>query len=795
MRSGVKRLALLAVAVALVVAACTQLATAYWTSSGGGSGSASTETLPDGLTPSVSDSGTTVTVTIDQVSVAGLYIGSIGGEYAVTRYPAAGGAGVTPPAGTCSTAVTGAGAQLTCDETSTPRGDWQYTVTPTLFGWSSAESATSATVVIEPDAASGLSATLAPAAEIDLSWSAGPGATGYNVYRRPTLGSYNFAAPLNGGTPVAGTNFTDTTAVDGSSYNYVVRSVVIGSFGQQIESTNSNETAAIVADGTAPTATADNPGAYVRGTINLSGSASDGGSGLASLDLEGEAVGVPPWNSICGSSVSSPINCLSYDTTLIPDGSYEIRTTATDNAGNVGVSPVITPIVVDNTAPTITMNSPGAYMNDGVTLTSTASDATAGVASVQYQYRLNPGGPWLDTCSSTTPPFSCVNTASFTHNTLYDLQAIATDNAGNTATSPVILGVRADNVAPTAVTINDPGSPVRGTISLSGTASDALAGIANVTYQYQLSSGGPWSDACTGVPPSPFTCNFDTTSVGDEVYDLRAVATDNAGNTTTSAEVTNRRIDNTPPAVSLTSPGARIRATVTLNASASDTGGSGVASVTFRRRVNPAGPWTTIATDNTAPYSANFDTTLVTDGTYDLSALATDVAGNTNESIVTVVIDNTRPTATDIQIVDGGGTVGRPETGDTVTYTFSEAMDPNSIFAGWDGSSLTVTLRLTNNGGNDRVRIYDAANVVESTLGQVRTGGNYVGGTRTFTGSTMVMSGNTVVVTLGTPSGGVNTVAGNRTANWYPVVGALDLAGNQMMTTIRAETGAADPNF
>jgi hypothetical protein len=786
---------LLAASIAIVAATCAQLATAHWTSTGTGTGSATTATMPGGIAPSGSPSGTTVTVSIDQISVAGFYIGALGGEYTVTRYPAAGGGGVTPPAGTCSTPVTGPAATLNCTETSTPRGDWVYTVTPVLFGWTSAESPVSSTVIVEPDPASGLGATLAPAAEIDLAWSAGPGATGYNVYRRDTLGSYNFASPVNGGTPVAGTNFTDTTAVDGSSYNYVVRSVVIGSFGQQIESTNSNETAAIVADGTAPTATADNPGAYVRGTINLSGSASDGGSGLASLDLEGRAVGNPTWGSICGSSVSSPINCLNYDTTLIPDDDYEIRVTATDNAGNTGISPVITPIVVDNTAPTITMNSPGTYMNDGVTLTSVASDATAGVASVQYQYRLNPAGPWLDTCSSTTPPFSCVNTASFTHNTLYDLQAIATDNAGNTATSPVILGVRADNVAPTAVTINDPGSPVRGTISLSGTASDALAGIANVTYQYQVSSGGPWSDACTGVPPSPFTCNFDTTTTGDEVYDLRAVATDNAGNTTTSAEVLNRRIDNTPPAVNLTSPGARIRATVTLNATASDTGGSGVASVTFRHRVSPAGPWTTIATDNTAPYSTNFDTTLVTDGTYDLSALATDVAGNTNESIVTVVIDNTRPTASDIQIVNGGGTVGMPDTGDTVTYTFSEAMDPNSILAGWTGSSTTVTLRLSNNGGNDRIRIWDAANTTQTTLGQVRTGGNYVTAARTFTSSTMVMSGNTIIVTLGTPSGAVNTVAGNANARWDPVTGALDLAGNQMMTTARIETGAADPNF
>ena len=36
---------------------------------------------------------------------------------------------------------------------------------------------------------------------LQVAWATVTGATGYNVYRRTSAGSYNFASPLNGGTP------------------------------------------------------------------------------------------------------------------------------------------------------------------------------------------------------------------------------------------------------------------------------------------------------------------------------------------------------------------------------------------------------------------------------------------------------------------------------------------------------------------------------------------------------------------------------------------------------------------
>ena len=80
---------------------------------------------------------------------------------------------------------------------------------------------------------------------------------------------------------------------------------------------------------------------------------------------------------------------------------------------------------------------------------------------------------------------------------------------------------------------------------------------------------------------SPYSVSFDTSGVSDGLYDLRTVATDVAGNTTISALVTNRRVDNTAPTASLDDPGANLRGTVTLTSTASDAG-SGVASRAYR---------------------------------------------------------------------------------------------------------------------------------------------------------------------------------------------------------------------
>ena len=94
---------------------------------------------------------------------------------------------------------------------------------------------------------------------------------------------------------------------------------------------------------------------------------------------------------------------------------------------------------------------------------------------------------------------------------------------------------------------------------------------------------------------------------------------------------------------------------VSVQATASDTGGSGVAGVTVEFRAVGAPSWTALAEDTSAPYAASWNTASLSDGGYELRAGIEDVAGNqTFSAIATVTVDSSAPTVT---LVDPGATL------------------------------------------------------------------------------------------------------------------------------------------
>lgn len=169
------------------------------------------------------------------------------------------------------------------------------------------------------------------------------------------------------------------------------------------------------------------------------------------------------------------------------------------------------------------------------------------------------------------------------------------------------------------------------------TAADLGSGIASVRLQTS-GNGTSWSDACTAVT-APYRCTVVTTGSGDLF--LRAIAVDGVGNSTTSAVVI-ASVDNSPPTVSTVSPGATLSGTVTVSANAADAE-SGIASVVIDYRASLLGPWITLCTDTTLPYSCRFDTTQVADGTtYAFRSTATNEAGGVTVSATTAnsTVDN-----------------------------------------------------------------------------------------------------------------------------------------------------------
>ena len=196
-------------------------------------------------------------------------------------------------------------------------------------------------------------------------------------------------------------------------------------------------------------------------------------------------------------------------------------------------------------------------------------------------------GVWTTISTDVSSPYSVSWDTTAVADGLYDLRVITTDNVGNTFTSALVTNVRVDNTNPTgAITAPAASANVRGNaVTVSSNSLDGGSGVANAQFQRSPAGGGVWTNIGAADTTSPYSVAWDTTAVGDGLYDLRVITTDNAGNTFTSALVTNVRVDNTNPTGSLTAPAsaAIVRGNAVTVSSNSADGGSGVANAQFQR--------------------------------------------------------------------------------------------------------------------------------------------------------------------------------------------------------------------
>lgn len=201
-----------------------------------------------------------------------------------------------------------------------------------------------------------------------------------------------------------------------------------------------------------------------------------------------------------------------------------------------------------------------------------------------------------------------------------------------------------------------------------------------------------------------------------------------------------------------------------------------------------SGSWTVSGT------AYNYRTALLTakstllSQSYSYSLSVSDSAGNGPTTSSPNVTSSNVTLAPSSFLTTNVVTAGKALATDRITFTYSSAPDPESIFPGWNGTSRTVDVKLADGAvysmsslTQDVVGVADSAGNVTS-LGYIVTGGNYVATSKTvsFTGSTIALSGSTYTVTLGTPSLSTDllTDSGSRTAIWYSYATAFDTFGN-----------------
>ncbi|KAA1379861.1 Ig-like domain-containing protein [Aeromicrobium fastidiosum] len=286
------------------------------------------------------------------------------------------------------------------------------------------------------------------------------------------------------------------------------------------------------------------PGDVLSGTATTTTTVTGAAGITPTVRVEYAPTATTTWTTLC-TAATSPFTC-SVNTANLPNGTYDLRSVAVSGSTTY-TSAVVSRVVVDNLAPTVTMTDPGTALKGTKTFTATAADTHSGIAKVVIQS--STGGTWSDLCtitSSATTSYSCsVDTGAQLPNGTYSFRAQATDRAGNATTSAAITGRVVQNTVSTVV-LNAPSTYLRGTVPLTATTT-TNGTISSVRFQRSPAGAGTWTDICTDTT-SPYTCSFTTNGtagVADGTYDLRAVLTDSDGRTTTSTVVTNRIVDNT----------------------------------------------------------------------------------------------------------------------------------------------------------------------------------------------------------------------------------------------------------
>jgi len=271
-----------------------------------------------------------------------------------------------------------------------------------------------------------------------------------------------------------------------------------------------------------------------------------------------------------GSGIASTSGCTSSSVTSDTNSSGTTFTCqATDNAGNTASQSVT--IKRDATAPspaslgTITgSSSPAAcqYINGSAvwyssttnngnacggstsgnfTVPASASDPSPGSGMAQVNYPSISGMTGGGAVTGSGPSFTTTYHWTASGSPASGSGISAVDNAGNS--SGITFTATLDNTAPNTGTITSPSAGnINGTVNLQSTnAADAGSGVGKVAY-YRCTGN---ATTCSGNPPSgtggwtlistatsgpSWTQSWDTTSVANNTYTLKAIITDNVGN-------------------------------------------------------------------------------------------------------------------------------------------------------------------------------------------------------------------------------------------------------------------------
>ncbi len=612
---------------------------------------------------------------------------------------------------------------------------------------------------------------------------------------------------------VNGSDYRATKNADGSfQYNWDSRAAADASYTVTVTAYDylgipSSASVNVTVDNTAPagvSVSGPSEGQVVSGSITATSNA----SGASRVEFYVD-------DTLTSQDTAAPYESASIDTTALADGSHSVTVIAYDDAGNS--TPHTVNIVVDNSAPSVTLQNPSAAsIIRGTVDISASASASTGIDRVEFI--VNDGTSDYPVGTASSYPYTVTwNTALTGGGDGYKtVTAVAYNRAGGSSNSSA-AGVLVDNTAPsppdsdvtTAEIFID--NNARGTVTLVPTAVDPGAvpsGIQKITWT--ITGGGPPVIIAKRAIASEA---FDTTALTDGAYSIALDSKDNAGNSSTGTTgITSIVVDNTAPVfstgLSINSGDAYTNnPSVTLTNDVTDTN---LYQMSLSGDNSQFSPWEAV----NSPYVWNLSGTdfgrNLVDGSKTVYMHVRDKAGNAITVSDSIFLDTNDPTTyinedTDIYIntasvIDGVSNDNVPSSGYSVTWSAvtvsgggtanlssTSVDDPTFNNPGGDGV-YELTYSATDNAGNNSTP--DVFNVHwDTTPPTANAGADKVFGPntadRTLNGSATDDTVNDATAAiksyLWSKDSGPGTVTFSDTAAAAPVFDAADFDGTYVL--------------
>ena len=550
-------------------------------------------------------------------------------------------------------------------------------------------------------------------------------------------------------------------------------------------------------DTTAPSLTLDNPGSTGDTTPTLSGTTDLPEGSTVNLVVTDSAGNSQTVNALVDANRNFSVDVPN----ALEDGDFTVSATATDRAGNTANAD--TTGNVDSEAPLLTLDAQGSTSDETPTISGTTDVAPGTLVTItvvdangnsqSFQAAVQNDG----TFSADVP--SALSEGDFT------VSATVTDAQGNSATANE-TGGNVDTQAP-VISINplDSGNDTTPTISGSTDLPEGAIVVITVTD----SNGDTQTiNALVDADGNFATDVLSPLPEGD--YTVDVTATDEAGSTTTETEA-GGNIDTTAPVLNLDPQGTGNDATPTVSGNTDLAPGSTIAITVTDSAGNSQTFNATV--DINGNFSADVPNDMV-DGSYTVTASATDDAGNTTSTTDSGTLDTSAPSLTlDAQgtISDAtptiSGTTDLP-TGATVTLTvtdsegnvqsFTALVNGNGNFTADVPASLaegeyTVTATATDENGNS-ASVSDNNGAVDTVAPVISLDalGSDNDTTPTITGSTDLAQGEVVSISVTDSAGNTQTFTALVDANGnftVDVPGALAEGDYEVTATATDEAG------